>query len=275
MIRKIFRSRAGSNSTKQTVYKILVMSLMIGLPLMILDGISKQKVEFMVPERFETMIVDLSDQNRVNELLFEREIDVPTGIEFFIQSDTASEKTVKVVSESEILGTNRHEINMVVGKVTGTASTAVSFIMDAGKYSVYLTNEKMEGKIAIGYQENPTKLSEFERLLKIHQGELNNPPAGYKEIYATELTGRSCQGETFYTLSLTEPTNIGISVYTSANQGDVSVDLIGSSSSYYGLAHPQSSRICDQLEATLPAGEYLFKLNCNNADGQVYVFLKP
>lgn len=259
---------------KKTVYAILIFSLIIGLPLIILDIIDKNKDEFIIPPRFRKVVVDLSDRARTNELLFENELEVPSRVEFFIQSDATGEKNVKVISDSEILGLKSREINFKIGNFTGNASILATFIIDAGKYSVYLTSEKTNGKIAIGYQETSKEVSEFERLLKIHNGDLNNPPNGYEEIFSTDLTGRSCKDEIIYTLSLNKTKNIGLSIYTSSQQGNVSVDFIGKSTSYIGLGHPAHNRICDQLETTLPVGEYQFKLTCENADGQLYIFLK-
>lgn len=259
---------------KKTVYTILIFSIVIGLFLIIMDELAKEKDGFNVPSRFEKVIVDLSEEARTNELLFTRELDVPSSVDFFIQSDDASEKNVKIISESEILGINSHEINFTVWKYTGNSYTSGTFIMQPGKYSVYLTSEKTDGKIVIGYQETEKEQSEFERLYKIHKGDLNNPPDGYVEIFSTNLTGRSCKDEVIYTLSLDTTKSIGLSVYTSSEQGTVSVDFIGKSSSFMGLVYSPHNRMCDQLDTTLPPGEYQLKLTCENADGQLYIFLK-
>lgn len=259
---------------KKTVYAILITSLIIGFCLTIMDELAKNKDEFNIPSRFDKVIVDLSEQTRTNELLFTRELDVPSSVEFFLQSDDISEKSVKVISESEILGLNSREINFTVRRFTGNSSTSGTFTMQPGRYSVYLTSEKADGKIAIGYRETEKEQSEFERLYKIHKGDLNNPPNGYVEIFSTNLAGQSCEDEVIYTLSLDTTKDIGLSIYTSSKQGTVSVDFIGNSSSFIGLVHSPHNRICDQLNTTLSPGEYQLKLTCENADGQLYVFLK-
>ncbi len=259
---------------KKVVYTILIFSLIMGLPLMILDLLAKGNDELNIPPRFTKVIVDLSDKAREDELLFTNELEAPSMVEFFIQSDAVDEKNVKVISESEILGMNSREVNFTVGRLTGNASTTATFTMDTGKYSVYLTNEKADGRIAIGHQETPKEISEFVRLYKIHNGDLNNPPNGYEEIFSTDMAGRSSKDEVFYTLSLDATSDIGLSVYTSSKHGDVSVDFIGESASYFGLVHSSYNRILDQLETTLHAGEYQLKLTCENTDGQLYVFLK-
>lgn len=259
---------------KKTVYSILIYCLIIGLCLIIMDELAKDRDGFNVPSRFSTVIVDLSDQTRKDELLFASELRVPSRVEFIMQSDAKGEKNVKLLSEAEIMGTSSREINFIVGRFTGSSSIFSSFVMDKGKYAVYLTSEKMDGKIAVGYQETALERSEFERLYKIHKGDLNNPPKGYIEIFSTTLAGQSCQEEIIYTLSLDKPKYIGLSVYTSAEQGRVTVDFIGGSSNFMGLVNSQYTRICDQLETTLPPGEYQFKLTCENADGQLYIFLK-
>lgn len=259
---------------KKSVYFILIICLIIGVPMIVLDVMALPKDVFYVPSRFEKVVIDLSDKARTDELLFTNELEMPSTVEFFMQSDVEGEKIVKVVSESEILGFNSREVSWRVGRLTGNASTSATFTMGAGKYSVYLTSEKAGGKLAIGYQETAKEKSEFERLYEIHKGNLNNPPQGYVEIFSTDLTGQIFQNEVIYTLSVDKTKNVGLSVYTSSKQGNVSVDIIGASSSYFGLVHPEHNRICDQLETTLPAGEYQFKLTCENAEGELYIFLK-
>ena len=188
----------------ETVYAILITSLIIGFCLIIMDELAKNKDEFNIPSRFDKVIVDLSEQARTNELLFTRELDVPSSVEFFIQSDDISEKSVKVISESEILGLNSREINFTVRRFTGNSSTSGTFTMQPGRYSVYLTSEKADGKIAIGYRETEKEQSEFERLYKIHKGDLNNPPNGYVEIFSTNLAGQSCEDGLFIHFLLTQ-----------------------------------------------------------------------
>ncbi|MDD2628770.1 MAG: hypothetical protein PHV61_01155 [Limnochordia bacterium] len=259
---------------KKTVYTILILSIVIGVSLMVFDIMDRSSDGFRIPARFKKVVVDLSDRARSNELLFENHLEVPSSIELFMQSNAAGEKTVEVISESEILGLNRRKIDFNVGQYTGNSATSATFVMDAGKYSVYLTSPQTDGQIAIGYQESPKESSEFERLYRIHEGDLDNPPAGYEEIFSADLLGRSWQTKVIYTLSLATTKDIGLSVYTSAQQGTVSVDLIGNTSSLIGLVNPARNRICDQLETRLTPGEYQFKVTCENADGQLYVFLK-
>ncbi len=256
------------------MYSILLFSLIICLPLMIIDYVSQNKEAFNIPSRFDKVIVDLSEQDRTEELIFESDLNVPSSVELFIQSDASGEKIVKVVSESAILGYKNQEIYFNIGQYTGSASTSATLIIDPGTYSIYLSGEKTEGKIAVGYRVTPKDISEYERLLKIHNGDLMNPPDGYEKVFSTNLSGLVYKGEVIYTLSLTKTTNIGFSIYTSAESGNVSIDLIGESSNYYGMVHPEHNRICDQLETTLPPGEYLFKLTCENADGDLVLFVK-
>ncbi|NLM45494.1 MAG: hypothetical protein GX200_01640 [Firmicutes bacterium] len=259
---------------KKSVFAILRLCVIVGVLLVALDALDKSKGKFNLPSRFEKVIVDLSEKARNNELLFTNALDVPSKVEFMLQSDAEGEKEVKIVSEAEILGLKSREANFKVGKFTGNSSISAAFIMGKGSYSVYLTSEKKSGEIAIGHQESAVEISEFERLLKIHKGDLNNPPKGYVEIYSTDLAGRSSNEEVIYTLQLDKNKEIGLSVYTSAKQGIVSVDFSGENVHYIGLVHSEHNRICDQLQTTLPAGEYQIKLTCENADGQLYVFLK-
>jgi hypothetical protein len=239
-----------------------------------MEQVTMEKDKIRIPSRFEKMIVDLSDRTRTDELLFTRELEAPSSVGFFIQSDSENEKQIKVISDFEILGRKGNEIILSLGKITGNSSTGGTNIMQAGKYSVYLTSKKSEGKIGIGYQETAQEPSEFERLYKIHKGDLNNPPEEYVEIYSTNLSGLNYKDEVVYTLSVETMKNIGLSVYTFSEQGSVSVDFIGESQCFIGLGNPEHNRICDQLETTLSPGEYQLKLNCENSDGQIYIFLK-
>jgi len=261
------------NLVKKTVYFILIFSLIVGLCLTIMDALGGDD-GFDVPSRFETVTVDLDKQSGTDVLIFSEKLDAPSTVELFIQSNDASIKNIRIVSESEILGISGKEINFTVGRVTGDSCIARTLTLDKGGYSVYLTSRKAGGKLVIGHQEREKEPSEFERLYKIHNGEINNPPEGYAEIYSTDLAGKKCKDEVIYTLSLVVAENIGLSVYTSAKQGTVSVVFVGNNSSYYGMVHPELNRICDQMEVSLSPGEYQLRLTCENADGQLYVFMK-
>lgn len=265
-------ARVRDNLVKKTVYFILVFSLVIGFGLIIMDAMSGDV--FRVPTRFEKVTVDLDEQYGTDVLIFSKKLDVPSTVEFFIQSDDAGMKNISIVSESEILGLSGKRINFMVGRITGNECIASTLTLDKGGYSIYLTGEKASGRLVIGHQETEKEPSEFERLCKIHNGEINNPPEGYTEIYSADLAGKSCKDEVIYTLSLSTAKNIGLSVYTSSRHGTVSVDFIGKYSGNYGLVHPQLNRICDQMEVSLSPGEYQLKLTCENADGQLYVFMK-
>lgn len=257
---------------KKTVYAILISTLFIGLGLIVMEQITMER-EFEIPSRLTELIIDLSDHERVDELLFTRELEFPSTVEIMLQSDSTNEKTVRIVSDSRILGRDSNEILFSLRDYTGDESIASTITMQKGKYSVYLTSEKVDGRLAIGYQDAPKDLSEYKRLEKIDQGDLNNPPEGYIEIYSVDLEELNYIDETVYTLSIPEVKDIGISVYTSSNQGNFSVDLVGESLYFYGLVY-KDNKICDQLETVFHPGEYQFKLNCENANGQLYIYLK-
>lgn len=87
------------------------------------------------------------------------------------------------------------------------------------------------------------------------------------------LPGLEVQNQVIYSLSVKNSETIGISVYTSAKQGMVSVDMAGGTSNWTSLVSTEH-RICDQMEVSPPAGEYQIKLTCADADGQLYVFVK-
>lgn len=260
-------------AVKRTVFTILIFSLLVGIPLMIADALQKNQSPFRVPERFAQLMVDLSTGDRTDELLLERNLEAPTAVELFIQSDSNRLKEVKLVSTGEILGLDGNTLDFQVERLTDTQATAATVLLAPGKYALYLTSHKQEGKLVIGYQETAADTKEFERLAKIHHGELDNPPAGYWEVYSADLNGLQVQEEIIYTLSLGSSQTIGISVYTSARQGTVSVDIVGSGSNWLGVVSTEH-RICDQMELTLLPGEYQIKLTSQDADGQLYLYLK-
>jgi hypothetical protein len=259
---------------KKSVYSILLLSLVIGLPLMIIDFIGQNKDDFHVPTGFSQLVIDLSDQDRSEEPVLEIDLTVPSNVELFMQSDAPGIKIVRVVSESVILGYKHQEIDFAIGQYTGSASTSSTLVMAPGKLSLALTGEKTDGKIVIGYRITDKDPTEYERLMRIHNGDLENPPSGYEKVYSSDLSGQSYKDEVVYTLSLNRMTNVGFSIYTSAKNGNVSVDIVGVSSNYYGVIHSEYHRICDQLETTLPPGEYQFKLTSDNADGELVVYIK-
>lgn len=263
---------------RKTVYVILASCLLLGLVLMVLDGLTQSVSpgmgDFNVPKGFESFLVDLNEKTRTDELLFTGELEWPSYLDLFFQSDAAGIKHVTVVSESDILGAIDRRMSFAVGTFTGKASSSPSLLMDAGKYSVYLTSEQTEGKIVIARRSTAVDVSEFERLSKIHKGDLDNPPEGYERIYSADLSEKACREETIYTLSLDRAESIGLSIYTSARQGIVSVDFVGENMYYYNLVNPVSNRICDRLELILPAGDYKLNLTCEDARGELVVFVR-
>ena len=258
---------------KKTVYSILIITLFIGLGLIITEQLTKDRNVFKVPSGYHKEIIDLSDHTRSDELLFSRELESPSTVEIFIQSDNDSDKIIKIISDSAILGRKSNEDVLPVKKYTDNQYVSSTYLFNKGEYSVYLTSECADGKLVIGYRETPKELTEYERLSKIDKGELNNPPEGYSLVYSADLSGVSYNDELVHTLSLNESKKIGISIYTSSMQGNLSVNLIGESFGYYGLVSPEQ-RICDQLDMVLSPGEYQFKVDCEDTDGQVYIFIK-
>lgn len=259
---------------KKTVYAILIFCLVIGVCLTVLDFMSAGKDGISVPSDLSKVVVELNEKARTDELLFTRELDVPSIVDLYIQSDDNSVKYIKLVSESDILGMSGREVSYMVRSAEGTSYISSSFVILPGRYSVYLTSEQTDGRIAVGYRETAMDTSEFERLYKIHRGDLYNPPEGYTEIYSVDLAGKSCKDEVVYTISANGTEGIGLSVYTYLEKGTAWVDLIGEAQSYMGLGHPDFNRICDKLEIALQRGEYEIRLNCEDAEGRVYIFLK-
>lgn len=258
---------------KRTVFVILLLSLLVGIPLMILDALQKSQSQFNVPDRFTKLVVDLNTNTKADELLLERQLEGPATVELFIQSDSGSLKEVKLVSTGEILGLDGNTLDFQVGRLTGTQATAATVLLGPGKYALYLTSPKQAGTLVIGYQEIPADPKEFERLTKVHQGDLDNPPPGYRKVYSADLRGLEVQDELIFTLSPTSPQSVGISLYTSARRGTVSVDIVGGGSNWLSVISTEH-RICDQMELTLPPGEYRIKLTSQDADGELYLFLK-
>jgi hypothetical protein len=259
---------------KKAVFSILIASLIVGVPLMLLDFFYKDNDSFNIPKEYSKIEVDLSEKARNNESVFQAYFDTPKGFDLIIQSDSEEIKTIEVITEQKIIGRSDNKYEIEVDKILGPCSYGLNFISGIGNITVSLTNEKAEGKIVFGYKDRPIDILEYERLLKVDNGELNNPPKGYDKIFSADLRGQNFKDETIYTLTLYNPQNIGLSVYTDCTEGDLSVDLIGQGSSYYGIVSPNNFRICDQLEFRWDKGEYEIRLSSENANGQIYIFLK-
>jgi hypothetical protein len=117
------------------------------------------------------------------------------------------------------------------------------------------------------------KASEYERLMKVDQGDLDNPPEGYEKVYIADLSELNCKEDIVYTLTLDRTQKVGFSLYTNSTKGNVSVDFAGENSNFYGLIN-SFYKIEDRMENTYSKGTYEFKLTSNNADGQVYIYIK-
>lgn len=258
---------------KRTVFVILILSLAMGIPLMVFDFLYRGESEFRVPEDMEQLVVDLDSADRTEELLLERDLIMPSMVELFMQSDTEGLKRLKLVSEGELLGRREPRVDFFIQRYTGPQAAFVSLMLAPGKYAIYLNSQREAGQLTIGYRETPMEPAEFERLFKIHRGDLSNPPVGYREVYSADLADLDMQEEVIYSISQSSGQDLGLAIYTSATQGTVSVDFVGSTSSFLGLVNTEH-RICDQLVLSLSPGEYQVRLTCQDADGQLYVFLK-
>jgi hypothetical protein len=253
---------------------ILIICLLIGIPLMIIDRIDTGNGTFKIPSGYKKIKIDLQEKVRKNELIYEKELKVPTRVNIMVQCDSDSKSFLHVSSEKKILGNSKKEEDYQINKLTGNSSMSMTYILQPGKYSITITNPKVEGTVMLGYNEKAVETSEYERLSKIDSGDLNNPPEGYEKVYSADLSGLNCKQEGVYTLTLDRTQKIGISVYTNTTKGNVSVDFIGDSSNFTGLVYPGISNICDQLITTQTKGTYVFKLNCEDADGQVVIYMK-
>lgn len=240
---------------------------------MVMDSMQSRQDRFRIPNRFNQLVVDLNTGRRTDELILERTLQSPALVKMIFQSDSETLKHLRIVSESEIIGRDAREDEIELNRLIGPTSTSASLLLGRGKYALYLTSEKAPGKLVVGYQETPYEPEEFARLERIHRGELTNPPDGYQEVYSTSLSGLSLNEDTVYTLTLDSTQSIGVSIYTSAREGYMSVDFIGDRVGWWGLVGTEH-RILDQLEITLTRGEYHFRLTCDNADGEVYIYVK-
>lgn len=258
---------------KKTVFGILIICLLIGIPLIILDAFPNAKGQFTIPSDYSKIVIDLNEKTRDNEVVFSSILETPRGIDLYIQSDSSEEKIIEIASEHKIIGKPDNKYHFSVNQVTNNMANTLNQIYNAGQFTISLTNRQAEGKLVIGYRERTISSSEIERLLKIDSGDLDNPPAGYEKVYSTDLSGMDCKDEVLYTFTLDKTQTFGLSVYSHVEEGSLSVDFIGENTSYYGLVYSKNS-LCDQMEIPLEKGEYQVRLNCENVDGKLIVFAK-
>jgi hypothetical protein len=257
---------------KKIILGILIICLIVGLPLIVMDALAG-KNDFRIPSGYKKIVIDLNEKTRNNEIIFTSTNSNPILVDFYIQSDSEIINQLTIVSENNIVGTNSNEKSFNFGNIVQEAAVSSSILM-TGKYTILLKNEKTKGKMIIGYKERKIENSEIDRLIKIDEGDIDNPPQDYQKIYSTDLLGEDCKDKTIYTLKLDKAQKIGLSIYTNSKKGNVSVDFIGNNINYYGLIYSSNSTICDQFELSLGEGEYEIKVTNENSDGQLYVFLK-
>jgi hypothetical protein len=259
---------------KKFIFGILAACLLIGLPFIVMDALAQENSNFKIPSGYEKVTIHLNEKVRNMETVYTKELKEPTEVNIVMQSDSDIQNKVVIASDQKILGSNGKEQTFQIKDVVGYSYLTSKIIFKPGIYTIKVTSAKTEGDIVIGFKENTISSSEFERLLKIESGELNHAPEGYEEVYHTDLSGLNVKDQTVYSLTLDRTRKIGICIYTNATKGNCSVDFIGETSQYYGLINPGIQSICDRLENTLSKGTYEIKLSSNNADGQVYIFLK-
>jgi hypothetical protein len=259
---------------KKLIIGILAVCLLIGIPFILMDVIATGNGPFNIPSGFKKIKVDLKEKERNNEVVLTKEIKNATVVCFMVQSDSDTNSTVRILSDKKFIGSNAVEEKFEVKSLTGKSYMSPTFMLQPGHFSITVTNVITDGNLMIGYKEKEIEASEYERLLKIDRGDLNNPPEGYELLYSSDLSGLEKNQEIIDTITLDHTQKIGISVYTNSTKGNVSVDFIGKYSSFYGLVTPKVRYICDRMENTLQAGDYDIQLTCKDADGQIYIFIK-
>lgn len=259
---------------KKLIIIILAGCLLIGVPFMVLDYLSVRNGEFNIPAGYEKIRISLEEKARTNETVYTKELTGATEVSFMIQSNSDINSTIKISCDKKLIGNNNYEETYQISQMTGNSYLSPKLLLQPGRYTITVTNTQTSGSIMIGYQEKPLAEREYQRLLKIEEGDLNNPPEGYELAYHSELAGLDCESETVYTLTLDHSQKIGIAAYTNATEGNVSVDFIGDNSNFIGIISPKFHMICDGIENSFRQGEYKIKLTSRNADGEVYIFIK-
>lgn len=259
---------------KKPAIAALAVGLLILIPLMFIGFLASNQNSFKIPHRFEKIKIDMNEKVRTEEVVYKKMLKAATRVDIMVQCDVDSNSSISIISDKKIIGSNVNKLNYQINKLTGNSSMSMSLILQPGNYSISISNNKTKGSIMIGYEEKKMSTSEYERLKRIDSGELDNPPKGYENIYSADLTGLNTKQKSVYTLTLDRMQKIGISVYTNATKGDMTVDFIGNYNNNTGLVFANTNHICDQLITTLPKGTYEFKLTSDDADGQVSIFIK-
>lgn len=259
---------------KKIMIGILGICLLVGVPFIIMDLLAGSSGVFHTSPGYKRIELDLGEKARDDEVVYTKELKHAAEISFMIQSDADAESSVSIESDEKFLGSDTNKESCPVGNMTGTSYLSPKMLLQPGKYTIKVTNIQTGGKLMIGYKERKLETAEYERLLKIDKGELNNPPEGYELVYSADLSGLAYNQEVIYDLTLNHSQKVGISVYTNASSGKVSVDFAGESNSFIGLVTPKVHYICDRLENTFGKGNYKIRLSSEDADGQIYIFIK-
>lgn len=259
---------------KKTVFTILIICLVAGIPLMVLDMNPATGGGLKTLPGHSKIVIGTNDKSRENEEVFSTVLKAPTFVDLYIQSDSKETVTLAISSDQRIIGKRDNKYVLYINKVPGNSGYSLNQLFGPGNLTIRMTNEKSPGKLDIRYSERPADASEYERLSKIDNGDLDNPPEGYYEVCRIDLSGLNCNEEPVYSFTLDSAQTIGISIYTDTEQGEMSVDIIGPGTNFFAVVNSVSNRICDQLQLELDKGTYEVRLNSENADGQLYVFIK-
>lgn len=259
---------------KKYIIILLGICLLIGIPFIGMDLLSKDAGNFNNHYIYKKIKIDLKEKSRENETVLVKELSSATELSLEIQSDSDSMSYVSISSDQKLIGSNGKEERYGIRDMTGNSYVSPTLLLQPGKYEIKVTNTQAEGKLVIGYKEKKIDDKDYERLLKVDSGDLNNPPEGYELVYSGDLSGLNCSKKVVYSLSINHNQDIGICVYTNSSKGNATVDFIGKNNNFTGLVTPKSHAICEQTEGTFPAGDYEFQLTSENADGQMYIFIK-
>lgn len=259
---------------KKIIIGILGLCLLVGIPFMIMDLLAEDNGAFNIPSGYKKIEVNLNEKARKHELVYTKELKNAAEISFMIQCDTDIQSIISIESDKKLIGSSTDKEVFDIRKITGSSYLSPKMLLQPGKYSIRITNVQTDGEIVIGYKEKELKEAEYKRLLKIDNGELNNPPKGYELVYSSDLSDLDYDNKEVYTLTLERARKTGISVYTNASTGIVSVDFMGENSNFTGLVTPKLHYICDQMENIFQKGTYKIHLTSENAKGQIYIFIK-
>ncbi len=208
--------------------------------------------------------------NLGSDVIYSLDLKSPMLEHFYILSQFEGDKWIKLKGDKKIIGVNGTAIDLIKGDYAVAQS---SFLLKSGRYIISAENPFIKGELTLYVSNEKPDLKTYRRLLMIDEGDLNNPPEGYENIYSSNSGIPEKTNVIIYSFNVGSTIKEAFSIYGKISEGKLSVRLKGGNIrdfEFINENHPMS----DQCSLFLEKGSYSIWIFTDGFKGRLAVFRK-